>query len=844
VDFKTQNESVRQWCNCAFTTYALCASEQTNTDTISNDMARNVTFEEDQSEQHLVRRESEVPRAVYAHDEHISNFFSRPIKLYDVDWSPSLAITFLHVWNGWMTNKRIANRLCNYYGFKGSLKVKIVTNGNPFYFGRLQASYYPLYGFNPMAFQDVTFGSEPFGNAVIESQRQMINICPTISSGVEMVLPFAYPGDYIPLTGSNDSADLGDLGYKLGRITLSEVSALRTLSATTSGAPLKISMRVYAWMDDIELFGTTSTKPVGMVPQSNNAATEQGMAQRGAVSSALTAIGGAAHEMSNIPALAPYAKPTEVAARLGARTAQLLGFSRPVNVTQPSKMLPTPMSTITHVVGADDVVKLTLDPEQITTIDNSQIGGEVDEMSFKSICGRYSLFNSKPWYVTDAANTLIFAAPVTPHVNPKFTNVNGTRYYPTAVGGLANLFTYWKGSVKYRFDVISTNFHRGRILVVYDPSGVDVEPEEAVQYAAIVDISEHKSFEVEIKYNSHYGLKPIISGASNEGDINEIALTPISSANGVIALYVATELEIPNYDSAVTPSSIDVLCYVKGGDDLTFGYPSPQNVDEGTPHSRMLFVEEADTQLLGCCDLDTERVLTVGFKKDDGRDLVFLGENIDSLRTLCKRYCLYGGFTCNSVSAAEHFQFSHGSYPAIWGPTPNTSVTETIGDNGIGMTFLHYTQLAFVAKRGSVRWRMVPLVGTLLGTGTIGTLTVKRIPITTTTNILYSRTTATSTGNSWLAGRYNINAGGHLVVPAMNPVISWEMPYQNKEKFIGGRSNDGASNKPVGCDRDVFTLCGTARTFPQTFILYCAAGEDFDCKYFVGWPPYAYSAAA
>lgn len=822
---------------------SFCTANNENKNTFG-DGARNVIFDENENEQRQSNMGVERPLAIYKHDEGLAQFFARPVKLYEQDWSVNSSIFDFHIWEEWVMNKRVANRLANYFGFRGNLKVKVVTNGNPFYFGRLQLSYYPLYGYYPEAINDTVYGSSQFGNAIIESQRQMLNICPSISSGIEMTLPWVYPADYFPLPGDASTSNFYNSSYNLGALRMRTLVALRSLMQGVGSATPKITLRIYAWMDDIELFGNTQRTTTGIVPQADEGLMEQAQAQKGAVSSKLTALAGVAHSLSAVPSIAPYAKPAEVAASTAARVAQLLGYSRPLNFVEPNRMQPTATTDYTHVVGSDNAIKLTLDPQCITTVDPQAVGAKHDELSFKSICGRYSLFHETSWDVTYSAGNIITSIPVYPHVTPFLAGEAASRYYPTAVGGVSNLFNYWKGTMVYRFDVIANSFHRGRLLVVYDPGGANPTAEENVQYAALVDISEAKSFEVEVKYNYHNGLKTIdmsLDGAGFDGVLN--ALEPY---NGIISLYVGTELEIPNYVSTTTPSDVSILCYVKGGDDLCFGYPR-RHIDGGTTYPRPNFEPEADEQLLSCCDLDTKRVMSVGFKDSTGSDLVYLGENIDSLRTLCKRYYTY---IVDSPAAppvdGTRTYYGYGMYPAVWGPPLSPQSVTGGTSNFVGMTPMAYTQLAFVGKRGSVRWKFFPIAGSTLATrvgDNVGCIQVQRAQSAWGLTTIGGRGTAPYSTTLIDTQSFDNSAGAIMSPLSLNPTLSWEMPYQNIHKFVNGRSNDGATDKPGSSVRDMFWLQGDSRSFPNRFALLTAAGEDFECLHFVGWPPYVHTAS-
>jgi len=801
-----------------------------------------ITSEQTSSSIGAAFRDLQLMRA----DEGIQNFFKRPINFFNMSLTVSTGQTEVYPWQGFLENVRVANRLANYKGFRGRLKVKIVTNGNPFYFGRVMVSYYPLFRYQAsLVMRDDEYGSNDFGLSVIQSQRQHVNLCPSQSTGMEMELPFVWHRDFMCVASDETDPSAPAIANELGTLIVNPIVPLRTLSTNTGSNPTMV-LRFYVWMEDIQLFGLTTKVQATIAPQSNPSALqseETTEAQSGMVSSTLTTIGNVAHHLSTVPGFKPYALPIEMASNLGAAVAQALGFGRPLNLTEPAGMTPKPFSTLAHATGADNCVKLTLDPNQSVSVDPNICGSGEDEMSFKHICGRYSLYNSFSWSITDMPSDRLFNVPVSAHVTPSFDQV----YYPTAVGGVANMFTYWKGSMTYRFDVISNSFHRGRLAVVYDPcTGGSLE--ENVQYVAIVDIAEARSFEVTVQFNESRGMKTIRPLYTNQGDSVLVSVNR-EDTNGVIGVFVATSLEIPNYVSTVTPDDVTVLCYVKGGDDLMF--VRPQNLDYGV--DMPLFIPESNMSALGdqldsCCDTDTKKVLDIGFKHNIGADATYVGEHIDSLRALCKRYYTYvlDGVDV-SLAGESILTYEYGVYPSPWGEQnihalPHTVTGET--NNIVGFTPMAYAQLAFVCKRGATRWKFFPLTPQSSSTSASfnqhgGAVFASRDEGSFAETLLGGHATTSFAKTPYVTGTLlSISAGGAVALNSMNPTLEIEIPYQNPDRFVLARGWDGSTHKPMNTTRELIRFAGHNFAFPKLFALLCAAGEDFTLQHFVGWPPY------
>jgi len=805
--------------------------------------ASNVKFTEITTEQEHADVGDTHPLARNVLGEGLDNFFTRPLHLYDLDWTTSTTSFTARPWYEWFRNKRIANRIINHAGFKGKLHLKFVVIGNPFFFGRMQVSYQPIPDLGG-AMQDIDYGTDNFGFSVIRSQRQKFDIDPSVSTGAEMILPFVWELDFMNI----DSSTEGTL-YQFGTVDFDVISSLQDVGSTTGGSPPAVTIRVYAWMDDFELLGLSAFNPT-INPQCDDGQKvdwEQENVNKGVISKTLTSVSNVADKLSEIPAIEPFATPTKVVSGLAAELAQKLGYSNPLEIKPTTRMQPRPYSGDTHVIGGDTAVKLTLDPYQTTTVDPVVLGGEGDEMSFKHICSINSLFNSFAWVESDPAEHLIATYPVTPLI----AYTNGSERYATAMGGVANLFNFWNGSIHFTFDVISTCFHRGRILVVYDPMGSKASGsvEEVVQYVAVVDLSETRSFTVSIGFNSPYGMLQ----TGGMGQDNSGSATPGTLElwhNGYISLYVANKLTIPNYIVGESPTGVDILSYVKGGDDLSFAFPreirnvSGDNNIVFVPNSNMSAL--GDPQLMRCCDTETITTLDVGYKDTTNYPVVYKGEDIQSLRTLLKRYVHYYSALSTGTTTRQMYKFAHGMYPILPGE-PIGAEPILGGDptyNYCGFTALTYSRMAFATIKGGCRWKFVPMVTSdpsdAIKTNH-GVLMVTRTCKTSGTDLYAVSLTSfadSAVGSKTIANHFSgYMSGGALTINDINGTLEFEMPFQTVRKFHLGRTNDAAS-VALSSDQQVFNIVAPSTSIPRWFSLFVATGEDFNLQHFIGWPPY------
>jgi hypothetical protein len=324
----------------------------------------------------------------------LDQFMARPTVIYTTQWDYNTNIfESIKPWQLFMTQPNVANRISNYTRFRGKLHLKILLNGNGFYYGKLAVGYLPLATqytrYKPQGLSDT--------DKMSISQMQHIYLCASGSTGGEIVCPFIcqYNGARLDEAGAVDSYD------NLGRLY---IDSLNTLQHANDPACPPLRLIIYAWMTDLELFAPTLTPMDGLVPQAG----EDEYAKK-PVSTIASAVANASGALSKVPIIGPYMRISSTIAGGFAAVARTLGYCRPQDVVEPTRMVPTYMGNMATGAMSDTGQKLTFDPKQEVTVDPRVTGfPPVDEMDLTSFAQRESYLTTLEWATTPQHSVGIF----------------------------------------------------------------------------------------------------------------------------------------------------------------------------------------------------------------------------------------------------------------------------------------------------------------------------------------------------------------------------------------------------------------------------------------------------
>lgn len=799
-------------------------------------------------------------------DASLASFFKRPLKVSELTWQVGDDIfQQIDPWSLYFENKRVINRIANYKLMRAILKVKFVLNGNAFYFGRALASYRPL----PNLDNTTLLRPGNFDDLVEASQRPHVYLNPTLSQGGELVLPFFTPQNMLDIPSSQWST--------MGKI---DIDSLTTLKQANGGnTPINIS--VFVWCEDIDLVGLTESNPGSIVPQGMDEA-------QGIISKPASVVAKTASLFTTIPYIGNFATATEIGARAIGSMAALFGFSKP---TEPKICPFQPISRQSLAVcdGTENTLKLTVDSKNELSVD-PLIGGldMPDELTILSIAGRESILTKFDWAVGASPETLIFNCIVDPCVT-RVSSLTPTEYHMPALAFATFPFTYWKGTLRYRFQFICSGFHKGRVKFVYDPEKTPSggSTEYNVVYTEIVDLAEKNDFTIDVGWGrsttwvTHVGVNQTI-GSGYSGAFGITPATPLTyntsspnnPGNGTLSVYVVNELTTP--DSTVF-NDIECVVSVCACDDFEVAAPTDLYLSQMGLRSSAnanIVPQGADEEMLNLENPVTGsqsiRKFGSDTQKSDLINRIHMGEAVASFRSLLRRYNLSEiMYPASSTNDVELVRFTRTMFPIQGGYTSLTSsdsdliVDLSLYDAGnvgnyvfANNTLMNYLVRAYGGWRGGVRYTTDTTARGNPAIDNIGDLTwnVGRLasgdyrfnaqqslrpsddifpvddnPASPNAKSQILRGTLRTAGRSG-ATRWNTE---------VNPIQSYEIPYYSQYRFAPGRRGTVYNSDDVYQDSFVLETTMVPGTRINPIYQYVSAAEDFTMFFYLS-PPIVY----
>jgi hypothetical protein len=808
-----------------------------------NSQVQNVNFS-DQIESYVYEVESVVDPTRTLQDTNdatLENFFKRPITIAEEEWNTSTTLGFdIDPWKLFFENKRVINRIANYNLLRAKLHVKIVINGNEFHYGRAMVSYLPFDDFDSLSANAALIRQD----LVQASQQPHIFLDPRTSQGGDMILPFYNHRNYISIP-EKQWREMGQLYFR----------SINTLKHA-NGADATATIKVFAYATDVKMSVLTSREPGNMGPQSGKEIDE--VNEKGKVSGPATAIAKAAGAMKDVPYIGSFAHATEMVASTTAAVAKMHGYSRPPVTKNPEPYKPYPASALALANTGDGPTKLTIDDKQELTIDPRTAGlGGADPMNIKDIASRESYLTTFSWNMGTPPETLLWNMRLDPCIWAENAGPPTSYHFP-ACAMAALPYKYWTGSMKVRFQIVSSGYHKGRLKFVYDPNHFESN-EYNTNYLNIVSLGKQNDFTIEIACGQDRTLLSHARPGSNS--VTEMySTTPYTSTasfgNGVLGVYVVNELTTPN--SSVN-NDIEINVFVSMGDDFEvfvpddyFQYftfkPKPQSGLE--PQSGMEGVTVPESQTTDESSAPQhEKSIALGPTKSDTRNInrVFTGEAIKTFRTPLKRYNLWSAVGYNSDTDTQ-ISGRYSMFPYLRGAVIGAVDATSSGDpyNYCNTVLLHWVTLAFSGWRGSIRYKLLPRGN--FNADQRPTVYIQRHPVGEIE--YYYSSSAAPTYNDRKATRRGVVAvkqpfptlsnpftgiKGQLYQSGyLNPAVEFEVPYYSQFRFTPGKEENhtGVNLFNEGWD---YRIQGRGDT-TSVWDIHVAAGEDFQTFFFTGLP--------
>jgi len=767
----------------------------------------------------------------------LGDFMSRPVRIATYTWTQGGSVdAVIEPWKLFFNDARVVNRIAHFNLLRCKLHVRVTVNGTPFHFGRAMITYLPLHVYDEMSVKTVPLADAAYKVGISQRPRLMIN--PTCSQGGEMILPFFFHKNYLSIPDSE--------WEDMGLLMITELASLKHANGATD--PVTISM--FAWASEVEMDVLTSDKPLTMVSQSGTSEMKEAN-MKGFISEPATAFAKTLSKLTVFPQIAPLATATSMGATAIAGIAKYFGYSRPVITKAPDRVRNQMSSSFALCNVPDLSEKLTVDCAQELTVDPRISGvGSEDPLTISNIAQRESYLTQFDWLQSNSPDDMLFNIRLTP--GSWFAKAADSKFHFTPVCAMAFPFAYWTGKLRLRFQFVTSAYHRGRVMVRYDPN-VSHTLDFNTNFIEVIDISENSDFTIEVGVAQQVSLlQNAFPAGGTSNYYGTTPLTPITGSrdNGFLSLTVINELTTPN---STANNDIKVNVFVSAGDDFEVFVPRDTGISSLTMDQQSGV--PSGTPIDAACNMAYEGPVTqmcIGTTNSDDINKVFIGESIVSLRTLLKRFTMHenmiGGDT--SISTLE---LKRCAFPLFRGYVPGaidfTSVpAPDTPYNYVNTHLLHYVSSMFSGHRGSIRYKIAPV-------GNVNDKTVLAVSLDSPPSAFADDSSGAATVLTAYDARAEAmqpdvikqwalpygSSGTAVHYPGINRVMEFEVPYYNNLRFCPGKQLDFGANP--GSFYGGFTLRGRINLSDTDAALqsYVASGEDFQVYFFTGIPPFSVS---
>lgn len=759
----------------------------------------------------------------------IRKFFERPINV--ISTAITLNTDFDYVvdpWSAFLNDPSVRAKLRNYAFARFDLKARIQISGTQWHYGMIQVSYVPqhltndVYGYylvNLVALRQplLKYLSATPGSKTIDV---------TDNAPLEISMPYFASQPMIRLFNESSSILAAGTeyreGHNLGELNIRTLNQVKAISATATD----VYMDVYVWAENFILGCPTAT-----VIEITTEADERKTGPVQKVASRASAVAGA---VASVPGIGPYAKASAMALRSLERFAELFGWSYPVMNNMPERMKPEGFQNEANLIGYDTGKRITIDPEQEISVDPRLCAVVEDELALGYLNSLPALFSTFGWDATEGPDsTLIWTSIVTPTAVEGYPLGGETWLQPSPMAFAAQPFQYWRGKIIYRFQIVCSKFHKGKLAIFYEPNIAQAVLNTATlqpnkKHVVIIDLEQTRDFSICVDWAFPKAWARIayivdaVQANNSFADLGDLYWC----SNGLIGVTPWTKLQSPD------GSSVSVNVYISGQDMM---YNQATNAtlplimvpglgDEKDISTEASFIESKDDPVQS---QDTCFVINPTGATTDRISEFHFGEMPVSFRALLKRF------------ATTSFMILGGSpgpitaeYPIF--PVLYPSTTRNI-PTGMLPTLMNYLRPAYVAMKGGLRKRFRCLNAYGGVTGHIK-VHLKVIKDTTDAAIaVYSA--ANNTGLQYLDGTITC-------VTSVNGGVEFEIPFYTNNLYGFSQTDDlfdqtlDARMEPVATRNYVVEIDNTSLS--TTYMLYeeTAAAEDFTFVRFVAPPPF------
>lgn len=694
-----------------------------------------------------------------------------------------------------------AEKLKGFLSLRATVNVRFQANAQRFQQGRLFCSYFPQDTLMTKKF-DIVGG-------VLTLATQLPRVDFDFSTDTDVTLQIPYVS---PTLGFNQFTSEGPMGQYFVKVYSPLVSP---------GGAAAVDWSVYIWLTNVELEypAYAPQGPGRQIKKAEPDKMEMISSGAGPISNLLAKVSLAAGIFKDVPLLSSVAGTTSWASGILAKTAQSFGFSNPHSCEPGRRTVPG----FAHYSNNTDAISNTQNFGILTDTHIANLPGfagtDLDEMSFRHLTSIPSYISEFTWATSATSGTNLYTTGLKPENFKVQSLTRAEIYWPTPMAYLQPMFEYWRTSFVFTFKFVKTEFHSGRLLVIFNPGqsiGAVSLANSNYLYREVLDLRESNEFTVTVPYVSTNSFQHF---AADIGKLQVMVLNPLVAPT-TVSSSITCLVEVsagPDFELAVpvTPTSRPVL-YMPGTG-------APSLVEEVPP-------DEFHPQGLGQNAQDQEKTSTsiatpmsIGEALDSGGlspAMFCVGERIHSFRQLVKR--------------AMPWQYSTASAFSLYGIRPKSIMLDNLSDNvsqrsTFGVDYVSWCAGLFAYVRGGVRFEVFSSLYSVSEASC-------RLALSTTTDTAVTIGVAVADNGKYGYGMNNVAINNYSVAGG----LSVEVPAYSQNHCELVRFPTTANPEPLDAYSNHLRLWirqGSNLSSAINLRIYRQAGDDWSAGFFTGCLP-------
>jgi hypothetical protein len=688
-----------------------------------------------------------------------------------------------------------ASKLKGFMGIRADMTVHLVINANKFQQGRYILGIVPYGGTGYLKSRSITYGTR-YANLTTITQLPHVEIDLSTETSAVLEIPYNALYSHMPVN-PNDPTNT----HSLGEIFLVPYSPLVSTAGSTTA-----SFDMFVSFHNIDLAAPVYPQSSKFIPISESEQKSKKVGPVQAISKNIAVLSNVIGD--KIPSLSALTAPVSWAMNIVSGVASVFGWSNPINLEHAMRVNQTAYPYATNVDNIDNSMPLSLYSSNAVEILPGFAGNDIDEMAIDYLKAKPAWIKSISWSTGAAADTSLFQTEVTPSfMNTSFSSGSSTVYCHTPVSFLSNFFNLYRGGLRFTFKLVKTEFHSGRLMLVFNPSaysGSSVAPNNTQStycHREIIDIREGLTFDFIVPYVALAPYKNIRDNYFSIGSLDLRILNPLIAP-------------------ATVSSTITILVEVSGAPDLEFAVPNTHSMQQTivyNPQSSS-FVPKPDvnsitTGIIGGAELIHDQHFSAR---------ACIGEKVVSMLSFLKKNDIFPTtFPASTFTTFDPFSI----------PVYKTSALAILGSDIINDN-LSLISSMYLYSRGGVRIRTFNY-STLPTTITTAKLLPTNAATTAYTGVISS---STSSGAKHGLVAYNSNTDGSL----------HEVQLPQYHRFHSRINIDEMYNAVASLNVDYSiptTTCyqvefGASASYTNDYGRQ--ASDDFQCGFFLGVPPVIY----